>query len=80
MHKPPWALTFDRGSQTIRTHLGNETLPRMKQYRRALPKSQLPAAAPVRLDTGGTPDSFSERDSSATLMLKLTFIESSGDC
>lgn len=52
----------------------------MKQYRRALPKSQLPAAAPVRLDTGGTPDSFSERDSSATLMLKLTFIESSGDC
>ena len=31
----------------------------MKQYRRALVESRLLAAAPVRLDPTGTPDSFS---------------------
>lgn len=31
----------------------------MKQYRRAPVESRLPAAALVRLDPGGTPDSFS---------------------
>lgn len=31
----------------------------MRQYRRALAVSRLPAAVPVRLGPGGTPDSFS---------------------